>query len=69
MSSYFRFWRHLPPPPHKISNNILIYLTFYQILAPQPRISLSLRSLSVVVFGEGGHQNPTKDNGAPPLCH
>ena len=35
-SSYFRFWRPLPPPPHKISNNILIYLTSYRILAPTP---------------------------------
>ena len=28
----------LPPPPHKISNNILIYLTSYRILqlAPPP---------------------------------
>ena len=34
--------------------------------------SLSLRLLSIVASGEGGHwgrQNPTKDNGAPSLCH
>ena len=42
------------PPPHKISNNILIYLTSYRILAPPPPISLSLRSLSIVASGEGG---------------
>ena len=37
-SSYLRFWRPLPPPPHKISNNILIhvYLTSYGIMAPPP---------------------------------
>ena len=40
-SSYFRFWRPLPPPPHKISNNILIYLTSYKILAlPLPVIKI-----------------------------
>ena len=65
-SSYFRFWRPLPPPPHNISNNILIhvYLTSYRILAPP--FSLSLKSLSIVASGEGGggRQNPTKDNGA-----
>ena len=31
-SSYIRFLR--PLPPHKISNNILIYLASYRILAP-----------------------------------
>ena len=71
LSSYFRFWRPLPPPPHKISNNILIrvYLTSYRILAPP--FSLSLKSLSIVkycgVWGSrgAGRQNPTKDNSAP----
>ena len=47
-SSYYRFWRPLPPPPHKISNNILIYLTSYRILAPP---SLSLRLLSIGIWG------------------
>ena len=38
-------------------------------------LSLSLRLLSIVGFGEGGRggiagrQNPRKDNGAPSLCH
>ena len=36
MSSYFRFWRPLSPPPHKISNTIIIYLPSYRILAPPP---------------------------------
>ena len=37
------------------------------ILAPP---SLSLRSLSIGIWGGGGgRQNPTKDNGAPLLCH
>ena len=35
--------------------------------------TLSLRLLSIVASGEGGalrvRQNPTKDNGAPSLCH
>ena len=64
-SSYFKFWRPLPPPPHKISNNILIYLTSYKILA------LPLPVIKIVkycgVWERGGGQNPTKDNGAPSL--
>ena len=63
-SSYFRFWRPLPPPPLKISNNILIYLTSYRISAPTP-----LPVIKIVkycgVWERGGGQNPTKDNGAP----
>ena len=32
--------------------------------------SLSLRLLSIVASGEGGgRKNPTKNNGAPSLCH
>ena len=65
IQSYIRFWRPLPSPPHKITNNILIYLSSYGILAPPP-LSLSLRSLSIVESGEagggGGRQNPAKDN-------
>ena len=64
-SSYFRFWRPLPPPPHKISNNILIYLTSYKILAlPLPVIKI-VKYCGVWESGRGGGQNPTKDNGAP----
>ena len=66
-SSYFRFWRPLPPPPHKISCNILIYLTSYRILGAPPPLSLSLKSLNIVrgVWEGGGEWlNPTKDNGA-----
>ena len=64
-SSYFRFWRPLPSPPHKISCNILIYLTSYRILAPPPPLPV----IKIVKYGgvwEGGGewQNPTKDKGA-----
>ena len=66
-SSYFRCWCPLPPPPHKISNNILIYLTSYRILAPPPPLPV----IKIVKYGAvwegGGGQNPTKDNGAPSL--
>ena len=40
------------PSPHKISNNILIYLTSYRILA-RP-LSVPLKSLSIVASGKGG---------------
>ena len=66
MSSYFRFWRPLPPPLHKISNNILIYLTSYRILAPPPHLPVIKVIKCCGVWGRGGRQNPTKDNGAPP---
>ena len=59
----------LPPPPHKISNNILIYLTSYRILAPHP-LSLPLRSLiSIVASGDGGAPKSYKGKWRPPLCH
>ena len=40
-----------------------------KILAPSS--SLSIKWLSIVTSGEGGveRQNPTKDNGAPSVCH
>ena len=39
-----------------------------KILAPSS--SLSIKWLSIVTSGEGGErQNPTKDNGAPSVCH
>ena len=66
MSSYFRFWRPLPPPLHNISNNILIYLTSYRILAPPPPHLPVIKVIKCCgVWGRGGRQNPTKDNGAP----
>ena len=71
MSSYFRLWRPLSPPLHKISNNILIYLTSYRILAPPPHLPVIKIVMCCGVWGRGGggRQNLTKDNGAPPFCH
>ena len=62
------------PPPHKISNNILIYLTFYRILqlVPPPLPVIKIVKYCGVWGGGGGHwgrQNPIKDICAPSLCH
>ena len=65
MESYFRFWRPLPPPLHKISNNIVIYLTSYRILAPPPLSVIKIVKYCGVWGRGGGCHNPTKDNGAP----
>ena len=40
-----------PPPPHKISNNILKYLTSYRILAPSP---LPVSKIGLCRQGPGG---------------
>ena len=65
-SSYFRFWRPLPPPPHKISNNILIYLTSYRILAPPLPV---IKIVSIVASGKGGGAKSYKRQWRPPLCY
>ena len=66
-SSYFRFWRLLPPPaPHKISNNILIYLTSYGILAPPPLTVIKIVKYCGV-WGRGGGKVLQKIMAPPPL--
>ena len=69
-SSYFRFWRPLPPPPHKISNNILIYLISYKILAlPLPVIKI-VKYCGVWESGGGGGGKILQKVMAPSsLCH
>ena len=61
-----------PPPAHKISNNILIYIYFLQDIA----IGAPLPVIKIVKYcgvwgggggGIGGRQYPAKNNGAPPL--
>ena len=69
MKIYFRFQLARPhPPPHKISNNILVYLTSYRILqlVPPPPLPVIKIVKYCGVWGGGGAKILQKVI-APPL--
>ena len=60
------------PPRHKIVKYCLVWgrgggaKILQKIMAPPLSV---IKIVKCCVVGGGGRQNPTKDNGAPSLCH